>query len=108
MPNETKLIKTGFAIELPVGYGAFIYARSGLATKRALAPANKVGVVDCDYRGEVMVALHNHSNTEQTVEPGERIAQMVIAPYITAEFEEVEELSQTLRGEGGFGSTGRK
>ena len=107
-PNETKLIKTGLAIELPVGYAAFIYARSGLASKRGLAPANKVGVVDCDYRGEIMVALHNHSSIEQAVEPGERIAQMVIAPYITAEFEEVNELSDTVRGAGGFGSTGTK
>ena len=105
-PNETKLIKTGLAIELPVGYAAFIYARSGLASKRGLAPANKVGVVDCDYRGEIMVALHNHSTSEQAISKGERIAQMVIAPYITAEFLEVDELSDTERGEGGFGSTG--
>ena len=107
-PGETVLIKTGIAIELPVGYGGFIYARSGLASKRGLAPANKVGVVDCDYRGEVMVALHNHSNAAQEVLPGERIAQLVVAPYITAEFDVVQELSQTVRGEGGFGSTGRK
>lgn len=108
MPGETRLIKTGLSLELPVGYAAFIYARSGLASKRGLAPANKVGVVDCDYRGEVMVALHNHSDKEQKIEPQERIAQMVIAPYITAEFEEAAELSSTLRGEGGFGSTGTK
>ena len=106
--GETKLIKTGIAIELPVGYAAFIYARSGLASKRGLAPANKVGVVDCDYRGEVMVALHNHSSADQTIDPQERIAQMVIAPYITAEFEEACELSDTVRGAGGFGSTGTK
>ncbi len=106
-PHETVLIKTGLAIELPIGYAAFIYARSGLASKRGLAPANKVGVVDCDYRGEIMVALHNHSNEKQVVGTGERIAQMVIAPYITAEFEEAAELSDTVRGEGGFGSTGR-
>ena len=106
--GETKLIKTGFSLELPVGYAAFIYARSGLATKRGLAPANKVGVVDCDYRGEVMVALHNNSSTDQAVSPQERIAQMVIAPYITAEFEEADELSDTVRGAGGFGSTGTK
>ena len=106
-PGETVLIKTGIAIELPVGYAAFIYARSGLASKRGLAPANKVGVVDCDYRGEIMVALHNHSLTEQTVSPNERIAQMVIAPYITAEFNVVDTLSETVRGEGGFGSTGK-
>lgn len=107
-PGETRLIKTGVAIELPIGYAAFIYARSGLASKRGLAPANKVGVVDCDYRGEIMVALHNHSGVEQKIDPQERIAQMVIAPYITAEFEEASELSDTVRGEGGFGSTGTK
>lgn len=106
--GETKLIKTGLAIELPIGYAAFIYARSGLASKRGLAPANKVGVIDCDYRGEIMVALHNHSEVQQTVAKGERVAQMVIAPYITAEFTEVDELSDTARGDGGFGSTGTK
>ena len=107
-PNETKLIKTGLAIELPIGYAAFIYARSGLASKRGLAPANKVGVVDCDYRGEIMVALHNHSTKSQVVSKNERIAQMVITPYITAEFEEADTLSDTVRGEGGFGSTGKQ
>ena len=107
-PGQTVLIKTGLAIELEIGYMALIYARSGLASKRGLAPANKVGVVDCDYRGEIMVALHNHSTVAQTVAKGERIAQMVIAPYITAEFNEVDELSQTVRGAGGFGSTGSK
>ncbi len=107
LPGETKLIHTGIALELPIGYAGLIYARSGLASKRGLAPANKVGVVDCDYRGEVMVALHNHSNTEQSVARGERIAQLVIAPYIVADFEETDELSETVRGEGGFGSTGR-
>ncbi len=108
LPNETKLIKTGLAIEVPQGYGAFIYARSGLASKRGLAPANKVGVVDSDYRGEVMVALHNHSSEAQTVGVGERIAQMVIAPFLKADFTVVEELSDTQRGAGGFGSTGTK
>lgn len=108
LPNETKLIKTGLAIEVPVGYGAFIYARSGLASKRGLAPANKVGVVDSDYRGEVMVALHNHSCENQTVQKGERIAQLVIAPFLKADFCEVDELSDTARGSGGFGSTGTK
>ena len=108
LPGETKLIKTGLAIEVPVGYGAFIYARSGLASKRGLAPANKVGVVDADYRGEVMVALHNHSDNAQTVAVGERIAQMVIAPFLKADFCVVDELSDTARGEGGFGSTGTK
>lgn len=107
-PGETKLIPTGFAFEIPVGYAGFVYARSGLATKRGLAPANKVGVIDSDYRGEVMTALHNHGKEAQTVEPGERIAQMVIAPYITANFIISDELDNTVRGEGGFGSTGRK
>lgn len=108
LPHETKLIHTGLAMEIPEGYAGLIYARSGLATKRSLAPANKVGVVDSDYRGEIMVALHNHSETPQTIEAGERIAQLVIAPFLKAEFEETDELSETVRGEGGFGSTGRK
>lgn len=107
-PHATVLIPTGIAMELPIGYAGLIYARSGLATKKGLAPANKVGVVDCDYRGEVKVALHNHGEQAQTVACGERIAQMVIAPYLTAAFVECEELSQTVRGEGGFGSTGTK
>ena len=107
-PHATVMIPTGLALELPVGYGGFIYARSGLASKRNLAPANKVGVVDCDYRGEVKVALHNHGEIPQTAAVGERIAQLVVAPYITAEFVEAEELSDTVRGAGGFGSTGRK
>ncbi len=107
-PHTTVVIPTGVALELPVGYAGLIYARSGLATKRGLAPANKVGVVDCDYRGEVKVALHNHSESVQTVSAGERIAQLVITPYITADFEEADELPETVRGAGGFGSTGRK
>ena len=107
-PSETKLIPTGIAMEIPVGYAGFIYARSGLASKKGLAPANKVGVVDADYRGEVMVALHNHGKTEQTIEAGERIAQMVIAPFITANFIVSETLEDTVRGVGGFGSTGSK
>lgn len=106
-PGETKLVKTGLAMEIPEGYGGFIYARSGLATKRSLAPANKVGVIDADYRGEVMVALHNHSNSEQSIEPGERIAQLVIAPFLRVDFAEADELSATVRGCGGFGSTGK-
>ena len=105
-PCETVLVHTGIAMEIPVGYAGMIFARSGLATKKGLAPANKVGVVDADYRGEVMVALHNHSDKDQTVSHGERIAQMVIMPYFKAEFNEVEELSNTDRGSGGFGSTG--
>ena len=107
-PSETKLIPTGIAMEIPVGYAGFIYARSGLASKKGLAPANKVGVVDADYRGEVMVALHNHGKTEQTIEAGERIAQMVIAPFITANFIVSDSLEDTVRGAGGFGSTGSK
>ena len=106
-PGETHLVHTGLSIEIPEGYGGFIYARSGLATKRGLAPANKVGVIDADYRGEIMVSLHNHSNKPQTEEAGERVAQLVIAPFLKAEFEETDELSDTVRGEGGFGSTGR-
>ena len=107
-PGETHMIPTGLAMELPMGYAGLIYPRSGMASKRGLAPANKVGVVDPDYRGEFMVALHNHSLTSQTVEPNERIAQLVITPFITANFEETEELSDTVRGAGGFGSTGFK
>ncbi|MDE6433221.1 MAG: dUTP diphosphatase [Lachnospiraceae bacterium] len=107
-PGETKLIPTGLAMEIPAGYAGLIYARSGLASKKGLAPANKVGVVDADYRGEVMVALHNHSNIEVFIEPKERIAQLVITPYLTAHFEETDELSDTVRGAGGFGSTGTK
>lgn len=107
-PHETVLVPTGLAVELPLGFAGLIYARSGLATKKGLAPANKVGVVDCDYRGEVKVALHNHSEVAQTVAVGERIAQLVITPYLTAEFVESDELSETVRGAGGFGSTGTK
>ena len=105
--GQTAVIPTGIALELPVGYAGLIYARSGLATKQGLAPANKVGVVDCDYRGEVKVALFNHSGEERTVSCGDRIAQLVITPYITAVFEEKDELSETARGAGGFGSTGK-
>ena len=107
-PGNTYLVKTGLAMEIPEGFAGLIYARSGLASKKGLAPANKVGVVDADYRGEIMVALHNHSNVAATVEPGERIAQMVIAPFLKAEYSVVEELSDTVRGAGGFGSTGTK
>ena len=106
--GETKLIRTGLSMEIPEGYAGLIYARSGLATKRGLAPANKVGVVDADYRGEVMVALHNHSAVPQVVEPMERIAQLVVAPFLRAEYFECDELSDTVRGQGGFGSTGSK
>lgn len=107
-PGETKLVHTGLAVELPEGYAGLIYARSGLALKRGLAPANKVGVIDADYRGEIMVALHNHSNDEQKISPQERIAQLVITPFLKVAFEEKETLSDTVRGTGGFGSTGTK
>lgn len=107
-PHETKLVPTGLSFAIPEGYAGLIYARSGLASKRHLAPANKVGVVDSDYRGEVMVALHNHSNEEQTIEPQERIAQLIITPYLKADFVEVNDLENSERGSGGFGSTGTK
>lgn len=106
MPGDTFLVPTGLAMELPIGYAGLIYARSGLASKKGLAPANKVGVIDSDYRGEVMVALHNHSKEAATISPNERIAQLVITPYIVAAFNQVDELSDTKRGTGGFGSTG--
>ena len=106
-PGETKLIKTGIAMEVPQMCAGLIYARSGLACKRGLAPANKVGVVDSDYRGEIMVALHNHGDVVQTVSNGERIAQMVITPVLTPAYVEAEELSDTVRNTGGFGSTGK-
>lgn len=106
-PGQTVMFHTGIAMEIPEGYAGLIFARSGLASKRGLAPANKVGVVDSDYRGEFMIALHNHSDVPQTVLPGERIAQMVITPVLAAEFLQVEELEETQRGSGGFGSTGR-
>ena len=105
-PGDTIMIPTGLAMELPVGYAGLIYARSGLASKKGLAPANKVGVVDSDYRGEIMVALHNHSKCDASIEPNERIAQLVITPYIAATFIQKNELDDTQRGAGGFGSTG--
>ncbi len=107
-PQETAFIGTGIAMEIPMGYAGLIYARSGLSCKQGLAPANKVGVVDADYRGEITVALYNHSTEEKTVEPGDRIAQMVVAPFLHVDFNEVDELSDTVRGVGGFGSTGTK
>lgn len=105
-PGKTVLIHTGLSFEIPVGFAGLIYARSGLATKKGLAPANKVGVIDADYRGEVMVSLYNQSDIPQTVEPGERLAQMVITPFLKADFCVADELSDTDRGTGGFGSTG--
>lgn len=106
--GETALIHTGLAVEIPAGFVGLVCARSGLATKRGLAPANKVGVIDADYRGEIMVALHNHSVVSQTIEHGERVAQLLLMPYLTAMYEEAESLTDTDRGEGGFGSTGTK
>ena len=106
--GQTALVHTGLAVEIPEGYVGLICARSGLATKRGLAPANKVGVIDADYRGEIMVALHNHGATHQTIENGERIAQLLLIPYLTADFVPVGELTDTVRGCGGFGSTGSK
>ena len=105
--GETVLVHTGVAVALPEGTVGLICARSGLATKRGLAPANKVGVIDADYRGEIMVALHNHGTAPATVEVGERIAQLVITPYITAAFEECASLDDTARGVEGFGPPGR-
>ena len=106
-PGKTVFIPTGLAMEVPQGYAGLIYARSSLGTKRGLAPANKVGVVDSDYRGEVMVALHNHGGEPQTVAHGERIAQLLVTPVLAPAFEECDDLTDTLRGNGGFGSTGK-
>ena len=107
-PGETVFIHTGLSMAIPEGYVGLNFARSGLAAKRGLAPANKVGVIDSDYRGELMVALHNHGDVPQTVEPGDRVAQFLIMPVVQARFCEVDELDETDRGAGGFGSTGRK
>ncbi len=106
-PGEVFWVPTGIALEVPKGCAGLIYARSSLGVKRGLAPANKVGVIDSDYRGEIRVVLLNHSNQVQTVAPGERIAQLIITPVLTPAYDEVEELSDTQRGEGGFGSTGK-
>lgn len=106
--GKTEFIPTGLAMEIPAGLVGLVYARSGLACKKGLAPANKVGVIDSDYRGEIMVALHNHADEDIVVEPGERVAQMVIMPYFQAEYEETETLLDSDRGEGGFGSTGTR
>lgn len=107
-PGGTALIHTGLALAIPRGYVGLICARSGLATKEGLAPANKVGVIDADYRGELMVSLHNHSGEERVVEDGQRIAQLVVTPYLAARFTPVDGLEDTQRGSGGFGSTGSK
>ena len=106
-PGKTVFVPTGIAMEIPKGYAGLAYARSGLACKQDLAPANKVGVIDSDYRGEFMIALHNHGSQTRTVSHGDRIAQLVITPVYTPGFEEVAELSDTQRGTGGFGSTGK-
>ena len=106
-PGETVFIPTVLSMEIPVGCAGLIYARSSLGAKRGLAPANKVGVIDSDYRGQIQVVLLNHGNVPQTVEHGERIAQMIITPVLTPAYEEVEELTDTSRGSGGFGSTGK-
>ena len=106
-PGETAFLRTGLAAAIPAGYVGLIFARSGLACKRGLAPANKVGVIDSDYRGEWMIALHNHGDTPQIVNPGDRIAQFVLVPVLTPLVAEVDSLDETARGEGGFGSTGR-
>ena len=105
-PNQTVLIPTGLSFAIPEGYGGFVFARSGLASKKGLAPANKVGVIDSDYRGELMVALHNHGKEAQTILPEDRIAQFVIMPILQADFHLVDTLEETERGAGGFGSTG--
>ena len=107
-PGKTVFIPTGLAMAVPAGYAGLIYARSSMGAKRGLAPANKVGVIDSDYRGEVMVALHNHGAESQTVCHGERIAQMVVTPIFRAAFTQADELDDTDRGSGGFGSTGTK
>ena len=105
--GETAFIGTGIAVEIPSGYVGLVYARSGLACKKGLAPANKVGVIDSDYRGEIKVAIFNHSKEDKTIEAGERVAQLIVAPFLKCEYEEADELSSTSRGDGGFGSTGR-
>ena len=106
-PGASAFLPTGIALEVPRGCAGLIYARSGMACKRGLAPANKVGVVDSDYRGEITVVLHNHGSQPQIVESGERIAQFLITPVLTPGYEAVEELSDTVRSSGGFGSTGK-
>lgn len=107
LPHTTRKIGTGLAMELPVGYFGAIFARSGLATKQNLRPSNCVGVCDCDYTGEYVVALHNDSDSPRVIGDGERIAQLILLPYQSMRFEEVDELTETKRGTGGFGSTGK-
>lgn len=106
-PGETVAIPTGIAMELPIGTAGLVFARSGLSTKRGLAPANKVGVIDSDYRGEIKVMLYNHGKEPRQIAPGERVAQILVVPVFTPGFQEVEALPDTVRGVGGFGSTGK-
>ena len=106
-PHTTEILSTGIAVEIPEGYCGLVFARSSMGAKRGLAPANKVGVIDADYRGEIRVALHNHTAVPQTVDVGERVAQLAIVPFLKAEYELSDELSDTVRGSGGFGSTGK-
>lgn len=106
-PGETAFIHTGIHVEIPVGYYGAVYARSGLSCKQGLAPANKVGIIDSDYRGEIMVALYNQSDEVRIIKTGDRIAQMIISPFIRADYVVVDELDDTARGNGGFGSTGK-
>ena len=106
-PGQTAFIPTGIALEVPTGCAGLVYARSGMACKQGLAPANKVGVIDSDYRGEIMVALHNHGSAARSIEPGQRIAQLLITPVLTPAYEEAATLSDTARDAGGFGSTGK-
>ena len=105
--GQTSFIHTGLAVELPLGCMGLVYARSGMACKRDLAPANKVGVIDCDYRGEIMVGLYNSGESEYTVQPADRIAQLMVVPVVQAQIQMVDELDETQRGAGGFGSTGK-
>lgn len=107
MPGETFFVPTGLSMALPKGYAGFVFARSGMACKRGLAPANKVGVIDSDYRGELMIALHNHGTEPQTVSDGERVAQLILLPVLTPVYLEADALDETERGTGGFGSTGK-
>ena len=106
-PGETRLIPIGIAMEIPEGYVGLVFARSGLASRRDLAPANKVGVIESDYRGEITVVLYNHGSEAQTISSGERIAQLIITPVLTPAYTETDRLTETLRGTGGFGSTGK-
>ena len=107
-PGQTVLVHTGLALAIPRGYVGLVCARSGLATKEGLAPANKVGIIDADYRGELMVSLYNQSKADRIIDSGDRIAQLVIAPYLTAQFAQTDNLDDTQRGAGGFGSTGSR